>query len=169
VGVKNWAVLPVDEELPDGSYLSRIYAARDKNRHADPEAVRVIEYTLDDSGTVYRLMTTILDPEQAPAADLAALYAQRWVLSSSSTSSRPTRAPPEVLRSQAPPGVEQEAWGFLLVHYAVRALMARAAAADLDPDRLSFTRTLRIARRQVTAQAAFSPLPPGPGTDHGAG
>ena len=169
--VKNWAVLPVDEELPDGSYLSRIYAARDKNRHADPEAVRVIEYTLDDSGAVYRLMTTILDPEQAPAADLAALYAQRWEIELVFDELKTHQgAPRMVLRSQSPPGVEQEAWGFLLVHYAVRALMARAACeAGLDPDRLSFTRTLRIARRQVTAQAAFSPLPPGQSTDHGTG
>jgi hypothetical protein len=76
--VKGSAVLPADRLLADGSYLSRIYAARDKNRHADPAVVRVVEYTLDDTGTVYRLITTILDPELAPAADLAALYAQRW-------------------------------------------------------------------------------------------
>ena len=169
--VKNSAVLPSDEELPDGSYLSRIYAARDKNRHADPEVVRVVEYTLDDPGTVYRLMTTILEPERAPAADLAALYSQRWEIELVFDELKTHQgAPRMVLRSQAPPGVEQEAWGFLLVHYAIRALMARAAAgAGLDPGRLSFTRTLRIARRQVTAQAAFSPLPPGQGTDHGTG
>ncbi len=63
-----------------------------------------------------------------------------------------------VLRSHTPAGVEQEVWGFLLVHYAIRTLMHQAAlAADTDPDRVSFTRTLRLARRQVTAQAAFSP------------
>ena len=76
--VKNSAVLPVAEQLADGSYLSRIYAARDKNKHADPITVRVVEYTLAGSATVYRLITTITDPSQAPAPDLAALYAQRW-------------------------------------------------------------------------------------------
>jgi Insertion element 4 transposase N-terminal/Transposase DDE domain len=170
--VKNSAVLPSEEELADGSYLSRIYAARDKRAHADPEVVRVIEYTLDgDDGTVYRLMTTILDPEQAPAADLAALYSQRWEIELVFDELKTHQgAPRMVLRSQSPPGVEQEAWGFLLVHYAIRALMSRAAAEDgLDPDRLSFTRTLRIARRQVTAQAAFSPLAPGQVADGGDG
>lgn len=169
--VKSPAVLPPDEELPDGSYLSRIYAARDKRRHGDPEVVRVIEYTLDDPGTVYRLMTTILDPEQAPAADLAALHSQRWEIELVFDELKTHQgAPRMVLRSQSPPGVAQEAWGFLLVHYALRALMSRAAAEEgPDPDRLSFTRTLRIARRQVTAQAAFPPLPPGQGTDGGDG
>jgi hypothetical protein len=76
--VKNAAVLPVVQQLGDGSCLSHIYAARDKHRHADPARVRVIEYTLAGSATVYRLITTILDPAQAPAADLAGLYAQRW-------------------------------------------------------------------------------------------
>src|SRR6266576_1764085 len=65
--VKNAAVLPVVEQLADGSYLSHIYAARDKHRHADPATVRVIEYTLAGSATVYRLITTITDPVAAPA------------------------------------------------------------------------------------------------------
>ena len=78
--VKNSAVLPVAEALDDGSYLSQIVAARDKNRRADPITVRVIEYTLGTGAdtTVYRLSTTILDPRATPADELAALYAQRW-------------------------------------------------------------------------------------------
>jgi hypothetical protein len=167
--VKNSAVLPVVEQLADGSYLSRIYAARDKNRHADPATVRVIEYTLAGSATVYRLITTILDPVQAPAEDLAALYAQRWELETSLDELKTHQgAPRMVLRSQNPRGVEQEVYGFLLVHYAIRTLMHQAARdAGLDPDRLSFTRTLRLARRQVPAQAGLSPLTAGPRTDQG--
>jgi hypothetical protein len=70
-----------------------------------------------------------------------------------------------ILRSQTPTGVEQEIYGFLLVHYAIRSLMHHAATgAGVDPDRVSFTRTLRLVRRQVTAQAAFSPLTTDPGT-----
>ena len=75
-----------------------------------------------------------------------------------------------VLRSQAPDGVQQEVWGFLLVHYAIRALMHQAALdARIDPDRVSFTRTLRLVRRQVPAQAALSPLTAGPHPDPGPG
>jgi len=63
-----------------------------------------------------------------------------------------------VLRSKSPDGVEQEVWGFLLVHWAIRELIHTAALnADIDPDRVSFVRTLRPARRTVTEQAAFSP------------
>jgi hypothetical protein len=169
--VKNSAVLPVVEQLADGSYLSHIYAARDKNRHADPITVRVVEYTLAGPATVYRLITTILDPAQAPAVDLAALYAQRWEFEISLGELKTHQGVAQmVLRSQTPGGVEQEVWGFLLVHYAIRTLMHRAAReAGIDPDRVSFTRTLRLARRQVTAQAALSPLTAGPRADPGTG
>ena len=75
-----------------------------------------------------------------------------------------------VLRSHTPDGVQQEVYGFLLVHYAIRALMHQAALdAATDPDRISFIRTLRLARRQVPAQAALSPLTAGPRADPGSG
>jgi hypothetical protein len=169
--VRNSAVLPVAEQLADGSYLSHIYAARDKHRHADPITVRVVEYTLAGQATVYRLITTILDPAQAPALDLAALYAQRWEFEISLGELKTHQgAPRMVLRSHTPDGVQQEVYGFLLVHYAIRALMHQAALdAATDPDRISFTRTLRLARRQVPAQAALSPLTAGPRADPGPG
>jgi hypothetical protein len=157
-------VLPVREELPDGSYLSDIVAANDHRKRADPEVVRVIEYTLDDPGrpeqdAPYRLITTILDHEAAPAKELAALYHQRWEFETALDELKThQRGPAQVLRSRSPSGIEQEIWGHLLVHHAIRTLMHDAAeTADLDPDRLSFTRSIRLARRQVTAQAAFSP------------
>ncbi|WP_460963091.1 IS4 family transposase, partial [Parasphingorhabdus pacifica] len=71
-------VLPVRRQFDDGSYLSEIAASRDYYRRADPITVRVMEYTLGGDETVYRLVTTILDPEAAPAGELAALYTQRW-------------------------------------------------------------------------------------------
>ncbi len=169
--VKNDAVLPVRALLEDGSYLSEIVAARDKNRRADPARVRVIEYTLgrDGSDTVYRLITTVLDPKAASASSLAALYAQRWEIESTLDEIKTHQGGPRlVLRSQHPRGVEQEIFAFLLVHHALRDLMHQAARqADHDPDRISFTRTLRIVRRHVTDQAAFSPLPDGQGPGHG--
>ncbi|GAA1501868.1 IS4 family transposase [Kitasatospora kazusensis] len=161
--IKSNAVLPVRRELPDGSYLSDIAAAGDRKR-VDAAVVRVIEYTLDDPGrpqhtSPYRLITTILDHESAPATELAARYNERWEIETALDELKThQRGPAQVLRSRSPEGVEQEVWGHLLVHHAIRQLM-HTAAEDIgtDPDRLSFTRTLRLARRQVAAQAAFSP------------
>ena len=63
-----------------------------------------------------------------------------------------------ILRSRKPELVEQEIWGLLLTHYGIRHLLREAAdQADLDPDRMSFIRALRVVRRQVSGQAAFSP------------
>jgi hypothetical protein len=156
--VKTNAVLPVVELFSDGSYLSQIVAAGDRKR-TNPTTVRVVEYTLAGSDTVYRLITTILDPQQAPATDLAALYAQRWEFETALDEVKThQRGPGMVLRSRHPDGVQQEVYGFLLVHYAIRELMWQAAQhADEDPDRISFIRTLNLVRRQVSAQAAFSP------------
>jgi len=156
--VKSNMVLPAVQTLGDGSYLSQIAAAADRKRH-NPTTVRVVEYTLAGRDTVYRLITTILDPQQAPAVELAGLYAQRWEFETSLDELKThQRGPRLVLRSRHPDGVEQEVYGFLLVHYAIRELMWQAAQhADEDPDRISFTRTLNLVRRQVAAQAAFSP------------
>ena len=152
----------MDRVLADGSWLSRL----DPDRVVGaPIVVRVLEYTIADpgrpqaAGQTYRLVTTILDPEAAPAAELAALYHQRWelegVLDELKTHQRGAQA---VLRSKTPTMVQQEVWAHLLVHYALRAVMHTAALdEDLDPDRLSFIRTLRVIRRQVIAHTAFSP------------
>jgi len=168
------AVLPVVQDLPDGSYLSQIVAARDHRQGRNPITVRVIEYALDDPGrgqaqpdraAPYRLVTTILDPERAPARELAALYAQRWELETALDELKTHQhGPGVVLRSKTAQGVEQEVWGMLLVHYAIRQLMHQAALqVEVDPDRLSFVRSLRLVRRQVTRQAGFSPSAPGQG------
>jgi hypothetical protein len=157
--------LPVIKVLPDGSYLSKLTPSTTAARKGgtEPVVVRVIEYTIDDGRAPedehYRLVTTLLDPDQAPADELAALYPQRWefetTLDEVKTHQRGAKV---VLRSKYPDGVEQEVWGILLVHWAIRELMHTAALdADLDPDRTSFIRTLRLARRTVTEQAAFSP------------
>jgi hypothetical protein len=159
-------VLPVDRQLADGSYLSRIYAARDQRAKRDPIVVRVVEYTLGkDPGRQqrpgpYRLLTTVLDAEQAPAVELAALYHQRWEFETALDELRVhQRGPGVVLRSRSPELVEQEVWGMLLVHHAIRVLMHQAALhGEVDPDRLSFVRSLRVVRRQTTSgRAALSP------------
>jgi hypothetical protein len=161
---KGAPTLPVDQVLSDGSWLSRIYARSDRHQRRHPIMVRVIEYVLTDPGRRtsvdrYRLVTTIGDPTQAPAGELAALYTQRWEIETALAELKTTqRGPKQVLRSRSPELVAQEVWAHLLVHYALRAVMHTAALAeDLDPDRLSFIRTLRVIRRQVIAQPAFSP------------
>ena len=68
------------------------------------------------------------------------------------------RGPRQVLHSKHPELVAQEVWAHLLVHYAIRTLMHQAALDQgLDPDRLSFTGSLRIVRRHLVSHAAFSP------------
>ena len=156
--------LPVERVLADGSWLSRIYTRSDRHRRQHPIMVRVIEYALSDPGRRtsvdrYRLVTTILDPELAPAGELAVLYTERWEIETALAELKTTqRGPRQVLRSRSPELVAQEVWAHLLVHYALRQVMHTAALdADLDPDRLSFIRTLRVIRRQVIASPAFSP------------
>lgn len=155
--------LAVRERLSDGSYLSELYDSADRRREHGV-AVRVVEYEIDDPGrpasdTRYRLLSTILDPDRASAAELAPLYAQRWEFESALDELKVhQRGPRVVLRSKTPDGVIQEVYGHLCVHYAIRWLMhAIALQAGHDPDRISFTRSLRAARRTTASHAGFSP------------
>jgi hypothetical protein len=155
-------ILPVDERLDDGSYLSHLHQVVNYKRRPTEVAVRVVDYGLDDPGRPqaeprYRLLTTILDPARAPAEELAAVYAQRWEFESTLDEFKThQRGPRVVLRSKMPDGVRQEIWGYLCVHHAIRWLMHSVAVeADTDPDRLSFTRTLRAARRSATSHSGF--------------
>jgi hypothetical protein len=150
--------LAVEQRLDDGSYLSRLFEIANFKRRGDGVPVRVVEYALDDPGRPqaqhrYRLLTTILDPDRAPATELAPCYAQRWEFESVLDELKVhQRGPRVVLRSRTPDGVRQEAWGHLCVHYAIRALIGSAASdRDIDPDRISFTRTLHAARRSARA------------------
>jgi hypothetical protein len=159
--------LPRERTLPDGSYLSSLHAFTDRHAHRHPASVRVVEYALDDTGRPgtrerYRLLTTIADCDAAPAAELAALYGERWELEGALDELKThQRGPRVVLRSKQPDGVYQEAYGYLCTHYAIRRLMHDAAlAADLDPDRLSFTRSLRAARRSTRTHPGLSPPQP---------
>ena len=161
--VKRNVRLPREAVLGDGSYLTTIYpSAKDRRHRAGGVRLRVVEYRLEgvaDAEPRYRLVTTILDPAQAPAADLAALYHERWeiegALAELKTHLRGARV---VLRSKTPALVRQEFWGLLLAHFAVRGLMHEAALrADEDPDRLSFVHAVRVVRRKLPLFAALSP------------
>lgn len=150
------------ETLPDGSWLARIVPTSGTGRAKTPPlTVRVIDYTLDDgrdNPEEYRLLTTLLDPDEAPAETLAAAYVQRWEIESTFDELKThQRGPRAVLRSKSPDLVQQEIWGHLCCHYAIRTLMVDTALhAGHDPDRVSFVKALRIARRSVT-QGSFSP------------
>lgn len=167
--VRQNARLEVDKRLPDGSYLSRIYAStsdRRNQRHAI--VVRVIDYRLKDvqgAESIYRLITTILDPSQAPAKELAALYHKRWEIETALDELKThLRGAQIVLRSKTPELVEQEFWGLLMAHFSIRALMHEAALqADEDPDRLSFLHSVRVVQRRL---ARFSAIPPSAQENH---
>jgi Insertion element 4 transposase N-terminal/Transposase DDE domain len=139
--------------LDDGSWLSKIYPSSWHREHdRDGIEVRIIEYTLEgsghaDDGKVHRLLTTLLDDKEHPAEELIVLYHERWEEELAIDELKTHLKEKVVLRSQTPAGVIQELEGLMLAHYAVRALMAEAARREgLDPDRLSFTGTLKILR-----------------------
>ena len=155
--------LPCEKRLPDGSYLSRIYPSQqDQRRGRKGIVVRVIEYRLEGvegAEPRYRLATTILDHELAPAAELAALDHERWEIETAFDELKThLRGAHIVLRSKTPDLVRQEFYGLLMAHFAVRGLMHEAALrADKDPDRLSFLHAVRVVRRKM---AAFGAIPP---------
>jgi hypothetical protein len=124
--------------------------------------VRVLEYTVPDrnpDGELIVVVTTLTNPFEVPALDLAAAYQQRWEEESALNEIKTElRGRAEILRSKSPDLVEQQMWGLLLAHYAIRALLVEAAdPAGYDPDRMSFVKGLRVVRRQVTDQAAITP------------
>jgi hypothetical protein len=157
------ARLDVDRRLPDGSSLSRLYASTaDRRKQHNGRVVRAIDYRLKDvkdAEPIYRLITTILDPNQAPAKELAALYQERWEIETALDELKThLRGAQIVLRSKTPELVEQEFWGLLMAHYAIRGLMHEAALrADEDPDRLSFLHSVRVVQRRMARYAAIPP------------
>jgi hypothetical protein len=157
------ARLDVDRRLADGSYLSRLYASTsDRRQQRQAIVVRAIDYRLQDvpdAEPVYRLITTILDPEQAPAPELAALYHERWEIETALDELKThLRGAQIVLRSKTPELVKQEFYGLLMAHFAIRGLMHEAALrADEDPDRLSFLHAVRVVQRRLPRFAALPP------------
>ncbi len=157
------ARLEIDKRLPDGSYLSRIYpTTSDRRNQRKGIVVRVIDYRLDkvpDAEPIYRLITTILDHKLAPAKELAALYHERWEIETALDELKThLRGAQIVLRSKTPGLVQQEFYGLLMAHFAIRGLMHEAALrADEDPDRLSFLHAVRVVQRRM---ARFVAIPP---------
>ncbi len=155
--------LACETRLPDGSYLSRIYRSeRDWRRKTNGVTVRVIDYRLQgvaDAEPIYRLLTTVLDHDKAPANELAALYHERWEIETALDELKThLRGAKIVLRSKTPDLVRQEFYGLMMAHFAIRSLIHEAALkADEDPDRLSFLHAVRVIRRKLSA---FNAIPP---------
>src|SRR4051812_5788152 len=151
------------QDLPDGSWLAELRRSTGAAERAlPPMPVRVVDYTIEDGRNhpgSHRLFTTILDPGEATAAELAAAYHQRWQIELAFDELKThQRGPRTVLRSKSPGLVLQEIWGHLCCHYAIRSLMADAAVhAGHDPDRTSFVAALRIARATIAHAGDFPP------------
>jgi hypothetical protein len=198
IRVRSSQRLPVIETLPDGSYRSLLADPKKaKARHTrnamrrarrsalGPDTgpvpgipVRVIEadITITPEGQPprterCRLITTLADPGAAPAAEIAACYAQRWEIENGYKEIKVfTRGPKRVLRSKDPVGIAQETWALLCaVQLTHTARAAAATAGGHDPDKISYTITLRAIRRAVqarttpahiTAEALSTLLPP---------
>ena len=152
-----------EKRFPDGSYLSRVYPSeRDWRHKTNGIVLRVIDYRLEGiegSEPIYRLATTILDPDKAQAEELAALYHERWEIETAFDELKThLRGAKIVLRSKTPDLVRQEFYGLLMAHFAIRGLMHEAALkADEDPDRLSFLHAVRVVRRKLQAFGAIPP------------
>ncbi len=159
--------LPVEQTLPDGSYLSTIHPTGVSVAQAKARAitVRVIDYTLANLPQAqphYRLITTLLDAQAAPAMELAELYHRRWemeaIYDELKTHLLQSR---RVLRSRTPELVRQEFFGWVLMHYTVRWLLHQGAARHRIPhEDLSFAGHVQMLRQQQPLSGAFPPTAP---------
>lgn len=148
--------LPILTRLPDGTYLSQLRGKRKKER----VTVRVIEYSIrDDDGIseVFALITNLLDPDEAPALELARNYSQRWHIELLFRLLKvDLRTPGGILRSRSPQGVRQELWALLCLYQALRTLITRAALiAGLDATQISFPPALDAVKDSIAR--VFSP------------
>ncbi|MEO3853848.1 IS4 family transposase [Acrocarpospora sp. B8E8] len=149
---------PVLQVLHDGSHLSVIAGI----------GVRIIDaevsLTLAD-GTLhharYRLVTTLTCARRYPAAELLALYHQRWEIEIAFLALRSTMLHGRVLRSSTPQGLRQEMWALLTAYQLLRTAMLDAtdAIGGCDPDRAGFTAALTASRDTITRACAVLPTP----------
>jgi hypothetical protein len=156
----NLILRPV-EHLADGSYIAEVIPPKKSGEVSF--RLRVIEYklpdVLDGKDELCRLVTTILDPAQASAKDLAILYHERWDIEGFFKQIKSVQLNDDrIFRSKSPDGVRQEFWAHLAVHYATMRIVTDAAdQAKLDPDRISHKNTVRIIRSRIWMPDSFPP------------
>jgi hypothetical protein len=158
--IKKNTKLKIIENLSDGSSLAKIYPSeRDWKNDTNGIKVRLIEYRIKGKNELYRLITTMLNHNEAPAEELATLYSERWTVETVYDELKNhTREKRVLLKSKTPELVIQEFYGLLLAHYAIRGVMHEAALqAELPPNRLSFVHSVRVVRRRLKTFSGFSP------------
>lgn len=158
--IKKNIQLKIIERLPDGSSLVKAYPSkRDEKNDLNGIIIRLIEYRIKGKEELYRVVTTILDHNEAPAEELAALYSERWTVEIVYDELKNhTREKKVFLKSKTPDLAIQEFYGLLLAHYAIRGVMHEAALQEkLPPDRLSFVHSVRVVRRKLKTFSGFSP------------
>ena len=163
-GSRRTAILAAARAGHDLTDINAVPDAFGANGLPVARVARVIEYDVPDragngTGELVVLLTTITDTADARADELAAAYHERWEQETGHDQLKThLRGPGKVLRSRLPDLVHQEIWAYLIVHHAITALIAKAsAAADLDPDRISYTKALRLIRRTATGTADIPP------------
>jgi hypothetical protein len=154
-----------EQVLSDGSFITTIYDSQDDRKREHGIKVRCVEFNaeiqfLNGSKTIttYRLFTTLLDHESYPLDELAALYRERWEFETMLDELKTHLMGSQPLRSRTPDLVIQEAYGMVMAHYAIRAIMYDAAkSTKLDPDELSFTHSKNVVVRSIPKIGAFPP------------
>lgn len=155
--------LPRLQRLKDGSYLSEVRPRSTERKSVREQkiVVRLIEFDVSVRGKSehYRLITTLLDPKQGSAIDLARLYARRWKIETIFDEIKDRqRNGVLALRSKLPDLVRQDFYGLLLAHFGVRSLMLEAARKErCEPDELSFTHALSVIIRRLPEMVSFPP------------
>lgn len=157
--------LPRLHTFKDRSYLSEVRPRSTEKKKVRERSipVRVVEFDATVRGRVehYRLITTLLDPRQATAMDLAKLYAQRWKIETvfdEIKNERRKGGSAVALRSKRPDLVKQDFYGLLLAHFGVRSLMVEAALeADVEPGELSFVNAMAVVIRRIPEMVSFPP------------
>ncbi|PZG13098.1 transposase [Micromonospora craterilacus] len=162
-GARRERLLTAARAGADLTDIATVPDAFDKQGLPVVHLARVVEYAVPDragngTGEVITLLSTVVNPGDARADELAAAYHERWEEETGNDQLKTHLGPGRVLRSRLPDLVHQEIWAYLIVHHAINALTAAAsAAADLDPDRISFTKVLRLIRRTATGTADIPP------------
>lgn len=154
-----WRVI---EKLGRGDDLVEVEFTRELRReHPElPKSFRARAVRYRRKGFQQRvLLTSLLDPTQYPASEIAELYHERWELELGYDEIKTEMLErEEAIRSQAPERVRQEVWGLAVAYNLVRREMEAAATQwGVPPRRLSFGMSLRAVRDLFLWAATASP------------
>jgi hypothetical protein len=154
-----WQVLA---EFGPGDALVEMNVSREARREnpALPRKwrARAIAYQRE-GGEPQVLLTSLVEAERYPAAEIVLLYHERWEIELGYDEIKTEMLErEETLRSKSPTAIAQELWGLLLVYNLVRLEMERTAReAQVEPVRISFVAALRLLRDEWLWCAVASP------------